>query len=258
MICSFQQSGLPIAALYDAMLDAFSDYVVPMQPTLEAFETMMRSRGFDADASQVALSDGKITASWNVGIRGNAAYLITSGTRPGHRGQGLSKQLGLNALLTLRQAGCTHMTTEVIDGNASAQRLYEKLGFRVQRRLDCYRLAQADGPEAVLDDWSAAKPVLARLETHKPSWQNQDVTLGRINPAAVIAPDGVAVFDPQSGIVFRVAGNLLTLLPQMRRYGDLRFINLDATDHAMAEQLREAELFLSQNELFLSLQETKT
>lgn len=258
MLYSFAQTGLPLTALHDAMLDAFSDYVTPMQPSLQTFETMIHSRGFDPQLSKVAVDGDQIVAFWNIGIRGAASYLITSGTRPDHRGKGLSTRLGRDVLAAVVAAGCRQITTEVIIGNNNAQALYEKLGLGIRRKLDCCRLTQAGSADvSELLDWTELRPLLSEMETYAPSWQNQNATLDLVRPSGLATDDAVAVFDPQSGVVYRAAGDLSRLLPKMRCFADLTFVNLDAKDRALADHLTQAgaSLFLSQNELFLSLKE---
>ncbi|WP_346909696.1 hypothetical protein [uncultured Roseibium sp.] len=59
----FQNPGIAIttaeqlstATLHAAMVEAFSDYVVPMRPTLAQFEAMLRQRSFDPALTSVAL-----------------------------------------------------------------------------------------------------------------------------------------------------------------------------------------------------------
>ncbi len=45
--------GVSLEHLHEAMLDAFSDYDVPMQPDFEQFKNMLISRQFAADLSTV-------------------------------------------------------------------------------------------------------------------------------------------------------------------------------------------------------------
>lgn len=241
MICSAEQAALPPEALHDAMLDAFSDYILPVRVSFDQFRVMLKSRSFDPALSQVCVENGQVVAFWNIGRRGAASYLITSGTRPAYRGRRLSEQLGRRAIAACRAAGCPQLTTEVIIGNAPAQALYVKLGFQVQRQLDCYQLSQeANGPLPDLLEWSALRPALARLETHEASWQNQDATLEILQPKGLANTDAVAVFDPDSGTVYRLAGKVSPLLPLMRQFADLRVINLDAADRALADHLIHA------------------
>ncbi|MBT5433435.1 MAG: hypothetical protein P8Q36_20145 [Alphaproteobacteria bacterium] len=80
--CSEQQ-------LCEAMIDAFSDYQLPLNLTLRSFQFMMVQRGLDLNASRVAVVDGSVAAIWLVAVRERNAYLISSGTRPRFRSKGL-------------------------------------------------------------------------------------------------------------------------------------------------------------------------
>ncbi|MGA9251744.1 MAG: GNAT family N-acetyltransferase, partial [Roseobacter sp.] len=93
-IVSFSESGVDLGALHCAMLAAFSDYVVPLQPDADTFKAALCSRGFDPAASFVAVDDDEVIGFWNVATRNTKRYLIGSGTRIDHRGRGLASCLG--------------------------------------------------------------------------------------------------------------------------------------------------------------------
>lgn len=113
-ILSFAETGLGLEDLRSALLDAFSDYVIPLQPNERQFEAMLKTRGFDADCSMVACCGGEIAAFWNVATRGSRAYLISSGTRAAHRGTGLALQLGQASIAAAKSKGKTSFWLEVI------------------------------------------------------------------------------------------------------------------------------------------------
>lgn len=139
-IVSFAKSGLDMDALHRAMLVAFSDYVVPLQPDADTFRSTLSSRGFDPEASFVAVDGDEVIGFWNVATRNTKRYLIGSGTRIGQRRKGLASSLGMAAINAAENAGVESFWLEVIEGNEGAERLYKKMGFDVTRKLDCYRL----------------------------------------------------------------------------------------------------------------------
>lgn len=71
--------------MHVAMLDAFSDYEIPMRPSPHQFAQMMQQRGLDCLSSRIATINGQIAGLWLTAVRANRAYLILSGTSPAHR-----------------------------------------------------------------------------------------------------------------------------------------------------------------------------
>ena len=67
-----------------------------------------------------------------------------------HRGQRVAEQMLALAELIARERGACKMTLEVLQGNHSALRLYERVGFAA------YQLDQAMGQAQFLQKWLAA------------------------------------------------------------------------------------------------------
>lgn len=269
-------ANIPHARLCAAMNEAFSDYAAPMQLSQEAFSLMMRQRGLTPSASRIAMIDGQIAAIWLVSIRSAKAYLISSGTRPAFRGQGLAKQLAASCLEGLRAAGITSFQTEVMDGNASATPLYFKLGMAPTRGLDCYNIpAVQSAPQHPVEitDWGTLAPEVSSLRTWHPSWQNSDASLAAVNDtllcARVVDAHGLAgyaaVIKPfntlaqiavrpdrrRQGIASALIAHLQAAAPDLR----LRITNAEAGDAPFAEFMRalNATPTVSQRELHMSL-----
>ncbi len=261
-------------ALHAGMVEGFSDYIVPMRPSLAQFRLMMRQRGLDPSISMAALEDGRVTALWLVSLRGNAAYLIASATAPEARGKGLARKLAEASLERVLERGADSFQTEVIDGNTAATRLYESLGMKVHRRLDCYALK---APRLCSDamvrsvEWSSIVEEMPTLRDWKPSWQNSDdaitavaettrcvgcFTEGRLVAAAVlfaesgtVAQVGVHPLHRRQGLCSAMLAHLGEAAPA------LRLINADARDEGFAAFMVNigARRTLSQLELLRSL-----
>ena len=259
-ISTFSETGLGLEDLHAALLDAFSDYVVPLQPSLAQFEAMLTSRGFDADASMVACQEGEIAAFWNIANRASKAYLITSGTRVAHRGKGLAGQLGEASLAVAKGLGKTSLWLEVIEGNSSAERLYGRLGFNVERKLDSYTLEhpapEMSGCRRV--DWPTCSATLQRLSYWQPSWQNSNETIAKTPITCFVHDDG-AVAVGRGGAVHQIAakttGTLEKLLAASAIDDHLRLINMDSADQMLQTTLEAlgAEFFLRQSEMQRSI-----
>ncbi|MEP5764169.1 MAG: GNAT family N-acetyltransferase [Halieaceae bacterium] len=255
-ISSFSETGLGLEDLHAAFLDAFSDYVIPLQPSDAQFETLLNSRGFDADASMVACYGGEIAAFWNVANRASKAYLISSGTRVAHRGKGLAGQLGEASIAASKFQGKKSFCLEVIEGNSSAERLYGRLGFNLERRLDSYTLKH---PEPKLSgcrrvDWPTCRATLQRFSSWQPSWQNSNETIAS-TPLRCFLHDHGAIVVGQGGLIHQIAAktpdSLQALLAAAATEGPLRLINMDSADQMLRATLEElgAELLLRQSEM---------
>jgi ribosomal protein S18 acetylase RimI-like enzyme len=65
----------------------------------------------------------------------------------GHRGRGIAAQLFAEVEAIARERGACKLTLEVLDGNASARALYQRLGFTA------YQLDPAMGQAQFLQKW---------------------------------------------------------------------------------------------------------
>ncbi|MFG5381721.1 GNAT family N-acetyltransferase [Yoonia sp. R2-816] len=261
-----------------AMASAFSDYAIPINLTVPTFRFIMKQRGYSPDASRIAIINGQIAAIWLVSVRGEASYLISSGTVPQHRGRGLAKDLAHSALEGLQRRGTMTFQTEVLVENTTAARLYRKLGMRKRRDLSCYTLT---GPQPAKENlppvreipWSDIADTVNTLRDWGPSWQNSDPSITAIadqvrcfatyddstlSGYAVLVPDsgslmqiGVHPDARRQGIGTALINHALTATPT----GQLRLINVDAADHGFAQFMRAvpSEQTQGQFELIMAL-----
>ncbi|WP_162946679.1 N-acetyltransferase [Ruegeria sp. EL01] len=169
--------------LRQAMNRAFSDYAVLMELSNREFDLMMRQRGLSYKASRIAIVGGEIAAIWLMSVRGNHAYLISSGTRPEFRRQGLARQLAEDCLVGLRNERITNFQTEVLTGNQKAFDLYSALGMKITRRLECYELPPLPGsPEHDVQQtfWAEIETEAQALAEVLPSWQNSSDAIAAV------------------------------------------------------------------------------
>ncbi|MCE2926176.1 MAG: GNAT family N-acetyltransferase [Rickettsiales bacterium] len=75
---------------------------------------------------------------------GEQADIITLAVRPNHRRQGFARKLVLAALEELKASRAEQIFLDVEVGNSPAIKLYESIGFLVQRRRKLY-YRQKDG-----------------------------------------------------------------------------------------------------------------
>ncbi|WP_270727668.1 GNAT family N-acetyltransferase [Shimia sp. Alg240-R146] len=259
-IVSFSESGLDLGDLHGAMLAAFSDYIVPLQPDAATFRAALTSRGFDPEASFVAVEEGDIVGFWNVAKRGTKRYLIGSGTRIGSRGQGLASRLGKAAIQAAQNSGTDSFWLEVIEGNTGAERLYRKLGFAVTRKLDCYRLdhPSPDRSSCELSDFGTVANIIQRYSSWKPTWQNAKETICGAQLTSFLHDRGGVIIGA-GGLVHQIAASETSALEDViataATVGSLTLVNVDSADSALFSLLQElgAHRFIVQSEMRLSL-----
>ncbi len=242
------------------MLAAFSDYIVPLQPDADAFKAALASRGFDPEASFVAIDDNEVIGFWNVATRNTKRYLIGSGTRIEQRGRGLASRLGKAAIRAAENAGIESFWLEVIKGNTGAEHLYRKLGFDVTRKLDCYRLdhPSPDLFSCKLSDFDTVANAIQRYSTWKPSWQNATESISGAQMTPFLHEKGGVIIGA-GGLVHQIAASepsaLEDLLAAAATVGSLTLVNVDSSDNALCSLLLKlgADRFIVQSEMCLSL-----
>lgn len=262
-IVSFAGSGFDLDALHCAMLDAFSDYIVPLQPDGDTFRAALSTRGFDPEASFIAVENDEVIGFWNVATRGSKRYLIGSGTRIAHRGRGLASRLGKAAITAAEAAGIQSFWLEVIEGNKSAEGLYQKLGFDVIRKLDCYRLdhPSPDLSSCTVSDFKTVAHVIQRHSTWEPTWQNATETISGAQLTSFLHDTG-GVIVGADGLVHQIAASdvsaLEDLLAAAATVGALTLVNVDASDSALCSLLQKlgGQRFIIQSEMRLLLPNT--
>ncbi len=169
--------------LYDASMDAFSDYVVPAAMTQDQWRGMLVQRGYVPELSYVYVDAGQVQSYWMTGTapdaRPGTGYAISVGTRTSARRGGRSRRLFAQVAETLREHGFTSMLHEVITSNTPAVALYESLGYRPARRVKCFRGEVQDdidgSPDVTIRETSLdeAERIANLVGGWRPSWQNE-------------------------------------------------------------------------------------
>ena len=241
--------------LHETLLASFSDYAIPMQLSLEAFEMMMRQRGLDLHSSRVALVGGQVAAIWLTSVRAGRGYLISSGTRPQFRSRGLARALANDSLGHMRGQGILSFQTEVLRDNETAAGLYYSLGMTKARALDCYTLPAFQVREPVSDvfeqlHWRDLASRGAMLRDWAPTWQNDDAAMeaiadqllcvamietGELKSYAVVSQNSGTVHQLAVSSDWRQRGMARAALVAIQRHlpeTQLRLINVQQDDIA--------------------------
>lgn len=135
--------GIELADIVDSLLEAFSDYFVKMPTSIDYW-----AQRFAAGRVDPTLSFGMFDKSRLVGfvLHGidhrqgvQTAFNVGTGVIAEYRGEHITEQIYAHALPLLRQAGIEHCALEVIRQNRRAIAVYERIGFRIERELCCFR-----------------------------------------------------------------------------------------------------------------------
>lgn len=176
--------------LYQATLDAFSDYVVPYQPTQESLRRMFVINGVSFDLS-VGAFDGETMVGFTINAVGDwrgkqTVYDSGTGIIPNYRRQGISRKMFDFILPVLSENKIEQYLLEVIEENEPAVRLYQSLGFEILRRLLVFKRQEVvfvrenkdenfTIEEIKTPDWK----LFESFYTFRPSWQNSTDSIKR-------------------------------------------------------------------------------
>lgn len=118
-----------------ALADSPSAYGSSLDLEIALTDADWRNRLARVDAATFICRDGDGTAIGLVaGIidddLANVGWLVSMWVDPAQRGNGVAGQLIDEVLAWSRAQNCTSLLLQVTEGNVSAQRMYEKRGFR--------------------------------------------------------------------------------------------------------------------------------
>jgi len=263
-------TGDDFDALHDTFGEAFSDYVVPFQPTPGQLREMLTRRGWVPELS-VGVFDGERMVGFTAnGFDGGTAYDSGTGVVPSHRRRGLSRAMFEFLDPILRGAGARSYLLEVIETNTAAEALYRGMGFQETRRFDCWTYDVVRRPlsvAALADERRTDNGQWTTWWDIEPAWQNSTASIGRARETHVVIGDehGYVVVFPGNGDVPQLA-----VAREHRRRGrgrelldaafaaagrPLRMLNIDDRDRGVAAFLEAcgARRFTRQIEMRLPL-----
>jgi len=125
--------------LYEAFIEAFSDYVIPFALTEKQFHNHINLNAVDLERTIACFRDERLIAfslngfgEWN---GKQTVYDAGTGVVPAFRRQGVSKAMFELMIPKFRDEGIEQWLLEVVISNTPAINLYEKLGFHKVREL---------------------------------------------------------------------------------------------------------------------------
>lgn len=227
----------PIPSLHRCFAQAFANYDVPMDLSLERFEALLSRRGYCPSLSMGAFENKVL-----VGFIANAhkqtdAYDICTAVDSAHQGQGIAKTLmGLVKDLLIKE-GIKRYTLEVLTSNTQAVAMYQKMGFLIYREFNCYKLSPKRNVSS--EDFEVKNPSSIILSENEAAWQNSNESVQRAHASLVFLSieehgkqEAYAVMDRNSGDIAQ-----LYVSPDSRRRGMASALIENLSQHTQAQNL---------------------
>lgn len=199
---------------------SFSDYVVPFHLTLEQLKSKINAEKIDMNLSVGAFQDDQIVGfilhAEKVEDGKRMIYNAGTGVIPDYRGQGLVRKMYDYIIPMLRDRKTDILTLEVIEGNEPAIRAYTNLGFKISRKLLCFKgtiKASEKYAEIQIQQMNTFQwEIFKSFWDIEPSWQSSVIVLDQMRDDLVILGAyemdklaGYAIFNPATGKVYQVA-----------------------------------------------------
>jgi GNAT superfamily N-acetyltransferase len=133
----------PVEEILKTLNLAFSDYIIPINFTLEYVNERWKASGVDYRLSFGVFDEnllvGFIIHAINTYGENKVAFNASTGIIPTHRRKGLLTKLYDNAIASLQENGIQKSTLECITENERAILAYQKVGFNIDRQYHLYK-----------------------------------------------------------------------------------------------------------------------
>jgi len=269
--------------LYEAFIDAFSDYVISFALTETQFKNHVNLNAVDFNRTVGCFDRDKLVGFSLSGVGSwegkSTVYDAGTGVIPSHRRRGLSNGMFEMMLPRFGSDGVKQFLLEVATTNAAAINLYKKLDFEIRRELALLQCDQPvdNKPLGHLEIREIDEPYWAHLTTFwdgRPSWQNSVDAIGRSRPLKKILGAfvddrcvGYIVFSARFGRVAQIAvdrayrrhgvGTALVLAMQteMADGFSMQVINIDKSLGAAMDFFKSLGFYerLSQHEMLKTM-----
>jgi len=214
-----------IPEIHTAFVEAFSDYSVDVSyMTRQVIEKRVVKNGIDFGLSVGAFDQEKMVGFTLVGLDNFKGFLsafdIMTGIIKEYRGMGIAGKMFEFILPELREKGVKQFYLEVIRENDRAVKAYEKVGFGITRKLDCYETARDQLKTRFRPpNGYSIKPIIrqylkiyAELIDWHPSWENSVNGIARIPDEVLMygaflgeKPVGMIIYYPSINWILGIA-----------------------------------------------------
>lgn len=177
--------NMPIQRILDTFNLSFSDYAIPMKLNLEDLTQKIRIEDISLKHSVGVKRDenliGLILHGYRVVDGKEIYYNGGTGIIPSERGNHLvgkmykffSENINVNN---------SPVVLEVLESNEKAIKAYLGTNFKIERKLNCYQLESNENlkinPNLKFQQVNELPEII--FENHKPSWQNNEISIRNI------------------------------------------------------------------------------
>lgn len=173
-----------LAEIVNCLVRAFDGYFVKMPDDVAYWDTRFKGARVDYGLSYGVFDKGELVAFIINGIDEHdgkrAAFNTGTGVIETHRGQQLIDKIYTYALPQLQAAGIEKCMLDVIQANARAIRVYERIGFSIKRNFLCFKGTMTLPEEAEVVVKEVAIQALLKRENPNHfyySWDDTDVAI---------------------------------------------------------------------------------
>lgn len=245
--------GYTFEQLADMHNASFTGYFVPIDMTPKQVADFWRANHIDANRC-VVMHDTNHTfiGMARMGTRGERGWCGGFGIVPAFRGTGASRLLADEMVRVARETGLRLLQLEVLTQNIRARKLYERVGFRVQRRLFGLEIATAalPGHNSSSVERLSIETFLFKSQQNpvQPCWSLEPISFLVMNAEvlAVPGPDGqpnIFVVQHTNDTVRILATLLQNQLTDVAVAELLRTVAMDAKTVRLWNEPEESQLF---------------
>ena len=214
----------------DALNRGFGGYMVPFVLTPAQFESRFRGENLDPYASWIEFSNDDAVAIVLVARRGWVSRVAALGVAPEMRKTGIGSAMIERAIAQASDRADARLTLEVIEGNESAIKLYQRAGFVKARRLHGFsmdagpRVAGSTMPPLIEIDPALGARRAGMFRDEDLPWQLQLPTLAAmVRPTRCFTNDLSSVVGWFDSSETKVRLRALALHPRMASKDAIQF-----------------------------------
>ncbi len=212
--------GTRIEEIHAAFVDAFSEYEVKMNLPIASLQEMMTTRSYNPELSIGYFSENRLAGFILVGIRNvdgkQVGYDVATGVIKAFQKKGVGETLLKALIKVIQEKKIERFILEVLVNNIPAQKLYERNGFKITRRLHCFEKSNF---EALIKDEMPVGESFHRIQnldenqfsTFRPSWQNSFASYQNVSEKYLIKTISTENMVNAYGIVHAENGNVLQI-----------------------------------------------
>jgi len=171
----------PIDQIVTCLVDSFSEYEVPLPLSVDYWIKRFAWARVDYSMSFGAFDDDRLIGFIIIGVDEFYGYKTAFNTGTGvlkpYRGHRIVDRLYEKAYPFLRENDVKQCALEVLTNNARATRVYERIGFTINRKLLCFKKElqhENDNRELLVDNNEMLLETIKSFNyTDYNSWDNQ-------------------------------------------------------------------------------------